>query len=178
MCPGTATRSRSTGRFLYGQAVAGITGRLGSIANDTRPDTAALSREVPLDLPAIQKAWPAFESGFDSLHGRRMMGLIDNRAGTYRLCTERLPRDIENPLGLDETTIPGGRYLRLRLIGDPPGVYGQIAAAFDELFEHADHDPTRPLIEFYRREGEVDCLVPVNAAVLSPEHSPGIEATQ
>jgi len=90
-----------------------------------------------------------------------MMGLIDNRAGTYRLCTERLPRDRENPLGLDETTIPGGRYLRLRLSGDPPGVYSQIAAAFDELFEHAEHDPTRPLIEFYRREGEVDCLVPV-----------------
>jgi hypothetical protein len=145
--------------------VAGITGRLGRIANVTRQDTAALSREVPLDLAAIQEAWPAFESGFDSLHGRRMMGLIDNRARTYRLCTERLPRDIENPLDLDETTIPGGRYLRLRLIGDPPGVYGQIAAAFDELFEHADHDPTRPLIEFYRREGEVDCLVPVNAAV-------------
>jgi hypothetical protein len=151
--------------FHYAQAVAGITGRLGSISNVTREDTAALSREVPLDLAAIQEAWPAFESGFDSLHGRRMMGLIDNRAGTYRLCTERLPRDIENPLGLDETTIPGGRYLRLRLIGDPPGVYGQIAAAFDELFEHADHDPTRPLIEFYRCEGEVDCLVPVNAAV-------------
>jgi hypothetical protein len=154
--------------------VAGITGRLGRIANVTRQDTAALSREVPLDLAAIQEAWPAFESGFDSLRGRRMMGVIDNRAGRYRLCTERLPRDRENSLGLDETTIPGGRYLRLRLIGDPPGVYGQIAAAFDELFEHADHDPTRPLIEFYRREGEVDCLVPVNAAVLSPEHSSGI----
>ena len=143
-----------------------MTGRLGRIANVTRQDTAALSREVALDLAAIQKAWPAFESGFDSLHGRRMMGPIDNRAGTYRLCTERLPRDLESPLGLDETTIPGGQYLRLRLIGDPPGVYSQIAAAFDELFEHADHDPKRPLIEFYRREGEVDCLVPVKAAVL------------
>ena len=121
--------------------MAGITGRLGRIANVTRKDTAALSREVPLDLAAIQGAWPAFESGFDSLRGRRMMGLIDNRAGTYRLCTENLPRDKENPLGLDETTIQGGRYLRLRLIGDPPGVYGKIAEAFDELFEHADHDP-------------------------------------
>jgi hypothetical protein len=63
------------------------------------------------------------------------LGLIDNRAGTYRLCTERLPRDVANPLGLDETTIPGGVYLRLRLVGDVPGVYDQIAAAFDELFE-------------------------------------------
>jgi hypothetical protein len=100
--------------------VAGITGRLGRITNVTRQDRAALSREVSLDLAAIKEAWPAFESGFDSLHGRRMMGLIDNRAGTYRLCTERLPRDRENLLGLDETTIPGGHYLRLRLIGDLP----------------------------------------------------------
>jgi hypothetical protein len=148
--------------------VAGIAGRLGRIANVTRDDTPALSRDVPLDLAAIQEAWPVFESGFDSLRGRRMMGLIDNRAGTYRLCTQRLPRDRENPLGLDETTIPGGPYLRLRLVGDPPGVYGQIAAAFDELFEHADHDPTRPLIEFYRREGEVDCLVPVKGIKTTP----------
>jgi hypothetical protein len=115
--------------------VAGIEGRLGRIANVTREDTAALSRDVPLDLAAIQAAWPAFESGFDSLQGRRMMGLIDNRAGTYRLRTERLARDRTNSLGLDETTISGGRYLRLRLIGDSPGVYGQIAAASDELFE-------------------------------------------
>jgi hypothetical protein len=119
--------------------LAGTTGRLGRIAEVTREDTSALSRDVPLDLAAIQEAWPEFEAAFDSLHGRRMMGLIDNRAGTYRLCTERLPRDRENPLGLDETTIPGGRYLRLRLIGDPPGVYGRIAAAFDELF----HDRAR-----------------------------------
>src|SRR5262245_11034601 len=146
-------------------------GRLGRIEIVTREDTAALSRDVSMNLAAIREAWPAFESGFDSLRGRRMIGLIDNRAGTYRLCTERLPRDAENPLGLDETTIPGGPYLRLRLIGEPPAVYGQIAAAFDELFEHADHDPARPLIEFYRREGEVDCLVPVKAAaVLSTKH--------
>jgi hypothetical protein len=50
-------------RFLYAQAVAGITGRLGRIVNVTRQDTAALSREVPLGLAAIQEAWPAFESG-------------------------------------------------------------------------------------------------------------------
>jgi hypothetical protein len=156
--------------------VAARTGRLGRISGVTREETAALSRDVPLDLAAIQEAWPAFESAFDSLRGRRMMGLIDNRAGTYRLCTERLPRDKENQLGLDETTIPGGPYLRLRLVGDHPGIYGKIAAAFDELFEHAEHDPTRPLIEFYRREGEVDCLVPIKTAASS--ESSGIQTNQ
>src|SRR5262249_20849823 len=83
-------------------------GRLGKIASVTREDTPALSREVPLDLAAIQAAWPAFESGFDSLKGRRMMSLIDNRAATYRLCCERLPRDAEDSLRPDDTTIPGG----------------------------------------------------------------------
>jgi hypothetical protein len=32
------------------------------------------------------------------------------------------------------------------------------------LFEHADHDPGRPHIEYYRREGEVDCLVPISSS--------------
>src|SRR5262249_22981063 len=103
---------------------------------------------------------------------RGRLGRIESvtREDTAALSRD-VSRDAENPLGLDETTIPGGPYLRLRLIGEPPAVYGQIAAAFDELFEHADHDPTRPLIEFYRREGEVDCLVPVKAAaVLSTKH--------
>lgn len=35
-----------------------------------------------------------------------------------------------------------------------------IADAFEALFEHADHDPARPLIEYYRRAGQIDCLVP------------------
>ncbi len=67
---------------------------------------------------------------------------------------------------LAETTVPGGDYLRLTLIGEPPEVYSRIGTAFDILFEHADHDSDRPLIEFYRREGLVDCPVPVtpNAA--------------
>jgi hypothetical protein len=34
-----------------------------------------------------------------------MMGLADNRANTYRLCTERLDRDADNPKGFDQTRI-------------------------------------------------------------------------
>lgn len=44
-----------------------------------------------------------------------------------------------------------------------PAVYGKIADAFDVLFARADHDPRRPHIEYYRREGEIDCLVPINS---------------
>lgn len=47
------------------------------------------------------------------------------------------------------------------LRGEVPEVYGRIGEAFDVLFGRAEHDPARPSIESYRREGEIDCLVPI-----------------
>lgn len=135
-------------------------GRVDVISTD---DTHALSRDVSFDIPTVQAAWPEFEGSFDSLRGRRMMGLFYDSIGLYRMSSVRLDRDDDNALNLDETVIPGGSYLRLRLRGQAPDIYGQIAPAFDALFAFADHDPSRPHIEYYRREGEVDCLVPINS---------------
>ncbi|WP_068481566.1 GyrI-like domain-containing protein [Pseudoclavibacter helvolus] len=124
-------------------------------------DTPALSQDVVLDVDAVQAAWPGFEGAFDSLQGRKMMGLVFGGNNIYRLSSVRLDRDDDNPLGLDETTIPGGLYLRLRLRGNAPEIYEQISPAFDVLFALADHDSDRPHIEYYKREGRVDCLVPI-----------------
>ena len=131
-------------------------GRIDVVTLDERP---ALSRDVADDLATVQAAWPDFEGAFDSLRGRSMMGLVYD--GVYRLSTVRLDRDADNPLALGETVIPGSNYLRLRLRGTVPAVYEQIGEAFDVLFGRADHDTSRPHIEHYRREGEVDCLVPI-----------------
>jgi len=136
-------------------------GRIDVVELDEAP---ALSRDVSLDLAQIQGAWPDFEGSFESLQGRRMMGLFYAGAGIYRMSASLLESDAGHRLGHDETVRPGGRYLRLRLRGAAPGVYDQIAPAFDVLFDLADHDPTRPHIEYYRCEGEVDCLVPVVGA--------------
>jgi len=140
-----------------------VTHELGRIDVVTLVDTPALSRDIDLEVDAVQEAWPAFEGAFDSLQGRRMMGLVYGGNAVYRLASVRLDRDRENALGLDETTIPGGDYLRLRLRGEAPEVYGQISDAFDVLFAFANHDAERPHIESYRREGEVDCLVPITS---------------
>lgn len=140
-----------------------VTHELGRIDVVTLVDTPALSRDVSLDVDTVQAAWPAFEGAFDSLQGRRMLGLVYGGTSVYRLSCVRLERDRENALGLDETTIPGGDYLRLRLRGEAPDVYGQISDAFDVLFALANHDADRPHIESYRREGEVDCLVPISS---------------
>ena len=136
----------------------------GPVARVTRADIPALSLDVPLDLSQVQRAWPTFEASLDSLRGRRMMGLVFNRQTVYRLATSKLMRDSGHSYNLDETVVPGGDYLRLTIIGAAPEVYSRIGAAFDQLLAQADHDPDRPLIEFYRREGEFDCLVPVRSA--------------
>lgn len=135
---------------------------LGDVTRVTRTDLTVLSMDVPLDLALVQRSLPKFEASLDSLRGRRMMGLVFNQEDIYRLATSKLERDSDHSYDLEETVVPGGDYLRLTLVGNPPEVYSRIGAAFDAILEHADHDVERPLIEFYRREGEIDCLVPVN----------------
>ncbi|CAQ02516.1 AraC family transcriptional regulator [Clavibacter sepedonicus] len=144
------------------------THELGRIDVVTLEDAPALSRDAPLDLDAVQAAWPAFEADFDSLRGRRMMGLVYGGDRVYRMASVRLERDDPAPADMDETIVPGGAYLRLRLRGSAPAVYGEIEPAFEVLFGLADHDPGRPHIEHYRRAGEIDCLVPIRSADQRP----------
>jgi DNA gyrase inhibitor GyrI len=64
-------------------------------------------------------------------------------------------------LGLESGTLPGGRYLRARLRGEPPEVYERIGPTFEALVKTAHPDSTRPSIEFYRQRDEIDLLLPV-----------------
>lgn len=90
-----------------------------------------------------------------------MMGLVYRGSSIYRMCSTRLDRDADSPLGPDETTSPGGACRRLCLRGEASVVDGKIIEASDVLFSHAGHDSPRPHIESYRREGAIDCLVPI-----------------
>jgi hypothetical protein len=40
-------------------------------------------------------------------------------------------------------------------------VYERIGPTFQELAGRADRDPVRPSLEHYRRNDEIDCLLPV-----------------
>ena len=89
-----------------------------------------------------------------------LLGAVEESAA-YLACAERKEGDDPDALGLESLVLPGGRYLRERLHGEPPGVYDQIAPAFQTLAEQAEVDETRPSIEFYRRRDEIDLLLPV-----------------
>lgn len=64
-------------------------------------------------------------------------------------------------LGLETGTLPGGPYLRARLHGEPPAVYGWIGPTFEALLPTNASDESRPSLGYYRRSDELDLLLPV-----------------
>lgn len=111
------------------------------------------------DLADIRAAWERLES-IVPLQRRKFFGALEEGAA-YLACAERKEGDDPDALGLESLVLPGGRYLRERLRGEPPDVYDEIAPTFQMLVEHAEQDETRPSIEFYRRRDEIDLLLPV-----------------
>jgi hypothetical protein len=108
----------------------------------------------------IQQGWRRLEELLGT-RGRKFYGALDPPTGDYWVCVEVKKGDDPTVLGLETGTLPGGRYLRARLRGEPPAVYDQIAPTFNALEQTVDPDPTRPEIEFYRERDVIDLLVPV-----------------
>jgi len=114
---------------------------------------------VPDGLASIRRAWDELEAVVP-LRGRNFYGAFDPVANDYRACVEVGEADELVP-DLESGTLPGGRYLRARLRGDPPAVYERIGPSFDELMRQAKPDETRPSLEHYRRQDEIDLLLPI-----------------
>jgi Integron-associated effector binding protein len=110
-------------------------------------------------LDEIGRAWNELEAVV-ALRGRHFYGAYDPLADEYRACVEVREGDELLP-GLESGTLPGGRYLRARLRGEPPGIYERIKPTFDELVAKATPDESRPSLEHYRRHDEIDLLLPV-----------------
>jgi hypothetical protein len=126
---------------------------------DREPASVMLASCVD-ELPAIQALWARFER-LVGLRGRRMYGVVDLTAGTYTTCTPLRPDDDPAAYRLEVGTLPGGRFRRGRLIGEPPGLYESIGPGFEELEALGGVDRGRPLVEFYRRRDEVELWAPI-----------------
>jgi len=114
---------------------------------------------VPDGLEHIRRAWDELEAVV-ALRGRHFYGAFDPVANDYRACVEVRVGDEPAP-GLESGTLPGGRYLRARLRGEPPAVYERIGPTFGELTHEAKPDTSRPSLEHYRRHDEIDLLLPI-----------------
>lgn len=143
-----------------------LTSVLGEVARVSRHDVPIVYLDVAFDVEAIQAGWPELEARFDSMRGRKTMAVVYPEDAVYRLAATMRDDDDPDALGLKMGALPGGPYLRLRLVGEPPQVYRDIGPAFDELHFMGDYDPSRPSIELYVGHGHVDCLLPVHPVEL------------
>jgi hypothetical protein len=105
-------------------------------------------------------AWQRLEE-LVGTRGRRFFGAFYPATGEYRVCVQMQEGDDPDSLGLEAGSLPGGRYLRTRLRGEPPALYERIKPTFEALAGSADSDEARPSIEFYRRHDEIDLLLPL-----------------
>jgi hypothetical protein len=115
------------------------------------------TRDDPADMGP---AWGRLEE-LVGTRGRKFFGAFYPSTKEYRVCVQMKEDDDASALGLETATLPGGRYLRERLRGEPPALYDRIGPTFEDLVKHATSDQTRPSIEFYRRHDEIDLLLPV-----------------
>ena len=112
------------------------------------------------DRDHIRAMWPWFEERV-GLRGRKMYALIDTARAIYTVCTPVREEDDPASLDLQTGVLPGGRYLRGRLVGQPPELYDVIPGAMAELVAGAARDRGRPLVEFYRRHDQIELWVPI-----------------
>ena len=113
------------------------------------------------DVGKMREAWARLED-LVGTRGRKFFGAFYPATKEYRVCVQGKEEDDPSGLGLETGTLPGGRYVRERIRGEPPALYERIAPTFQELLKHAASDESRPSIEFYRRFDEIDLLLPVS----------------
>jgi hypothetical protein len=127
-----------------------------------RVDVAVMFKRVANDQMGITRGWAELEAAIGSLRGRNFYGVMYAPAREHRVCVQVRQDDRPEGMGLEVGALPGGRYLRVTLQGEPPAVYELIAPTFERLAKRADADPSRPGIEFYRRRDTIDLLLPIS----------------
>ena len=125
-----------------------------------RPDIDVMFLRTADEVAAMRRGWERLEE-LVGLRGRSFFGAFYPRTREYRICARVEEGDDPAALGLEPGSLPGGRFLRARLRGEPPQVYDRIGPTFQALLEAAESDDSRPSIEHYRRHDEIDLLLPI-----------------
>ena len=126
-----------------------------------RAEVSVMFKRVADEPASISRGMADVENAV-GLRGRKYYGAFDADGSEYRVCVELQEGDDPEAIGLEVGMLPGGRYARVRLRGEPPAVYALIGPAFSRLAERSDRDRSRPGIEFYRSRTVIDLLLPIS----------------
>ncbi len=124
-------------------------------------------------------AMQELESKLPSIKGRKFYGAFRILPGgeEYFACVERAGSDDPVAMGLGEGQIPGGLYIRRKVLNWSKVVAsGQLPSASKDMIHHYDVDRSRPELEYYRSMTELHILVPVRSKAPLPLEWAGIEA--
>jgi hypothetical protein len=132
---------------------------MSEFAEVERDEIAVQFVRVPDEVEHIRRAWDELEAVV-ALRGRHFYGAFDPVTDDYRACVEVREGD-ELFDTLEFGTLPGGRYLRARLSGEPPALYERIGSTFDAMSHDVETDRSRPCLEYYRRYDEIELFLPI-----------------
>jgi len=110
------------------------------------------------------EAMQKLEAKLPSIKGRRFYGLfrVLPEGEEYFACVEKLSTDDPDAMGLDVGRIPGGLYVRRKVLDWSKVIAeGKLPSIFQDMVRQYDVDRTRPEIEFYRSMTELHILIPV-----------------
>jgi hypothetical protein len=107
-----------------------------------------------------QKAFNLLESRLQTLKGRKFYGTFNAFTDEYRANVQMVPGEVAASQGLEDWTIPGGRYLK-RKVEDWTTKVAQLPHLVNEMAEGQKVDRTRPTIEFYRSDSELVLFLPL-----------------
>ena len=112
------------------------------------------------------EAFRRLESKLASLRGRHFYGAfrILPDGEEYFACVERIDGEYAARMGLESATIPGGLYVRRKVLDwESVIAAGKLPAIAREMVETYQVDRSRPELEFYRSRSELHLLLPVLA---------------
>jgi hypothetical protein len=109
-------------------------------------------------------AFDLLESRLPTLKGRKFYGTFEltPEGEHYYACVIRIDSDDPEKMGLETGVIPGGWYARCKLddwqknISKLPGLFKELAGAHEP-------DASRPSLEFYRSQQEMQLFLPVKS---------------
>lgn len=104
------------------------------------------------------RAFEALEAKLPSLKGRKFYGVV--LGDEYRACVALDPADDPRSLPHPTWTLPGGKYVRRRIL-DWEQHLDLIGPTIQALLRRRDVDTSRPCLEFYRSQKELMVMVPV-----------------
>jgi hypothetical protein len=110
------------------------------------------------------EAFRQLEARLPSLRGRHFYGTIRilPEGEEYFACVETAPGDDPASLGLEAGKIPGGLYVRRKILNwESVIAAGKLPEIGKEMVETYRVDRSRPELEFYRSKSELHILIPV-----------------